>query len=58
MIPVGRLVPKVGLVLGLIPATLGLSDPVLNDGILNTLIASSLLCVGPWVLQNADWDVT
>lgn len=53
-----RIVPKVGLVLGLIPATLGLSDPSLSNGILNTLVMSSLLCVGPWVLQNVDLDVT
>lgn len=52
-----QVISKMGLVLGLIPATLGLSDPALSNGVLNTLIVSSLLCIGPWVLQNADLDI-
>lgn len=52
-----RVISKVGMVIGLFPAVLGLSDPAQSGGISNTLVISSLLCVGPWVLQNADLKI-
>lgn len=49
---------RIGLVFCTIPATLGVLNPTATEGIMNTLMFSSLLFVGPWLLKKVSEDIS